>query len=71
MTTLRVFWKDKFGGRSVTINAADFNPALHRLEADGGWGRAAVRESQPVEAAESPLPEPDTIKPKPSRKPAK
>ncbi len=37
MKTIRVFWKGKFNGALVTINAADFDPSIHRHEADGQW----------------------------------
>lgn len=37
MNTIRVYWKDKFNGALVTINAADFDPAIHRTQAEGRW----------------------------------
>ncbi|MBL8186584.1 MAG: hypothetical protein JNK38_01180 [Acidobacteria bacterium] len=37
METITVFWKGKFDGAAVSINALDFNPAIHRREADGPW----------------------------------
>lgn len=59
METIKVFWKDKFGGKLVSINAVDFNPDLHRREWDGPWTPAKiapvtvtpVSESVPVEDA--------------------
>lgn len=43
--TIRVFWKDKFEGQAVTISAGDYNPALHRHQADGPWGAGVGLES--------------------------
>ncbi len=40
MNTIPVFWKDKFNGKAVTINAADFNSEIHRHKADGPWPTA-------------------------------
>jgi hypothetical protein len=40
--TARVFWKDKFDGKSVAIDAADFNPAIHRRAEDGPWPSKAI-----------------------------
>lgn len=37
MNTIRVFWKGKFEGKAVTIDATAFDPAIHRHEADGRW----------------------------------
>lgn len=42
METVKVFWKGKFNGRSVAINAADFDPAIHRNAADGPWPKEIV-----------------------------
>lgn len=39
METIKVFWKDKFDGKAVTINADDFDPAIHRT--DQPWGVSA------------------------------
>lgn len=58
MNTIKVFWKGKFNGQSVAINATDFNPAIHRLEADGDW--------PPVKTAWV-EPEPEAIQEKPSQ----
>lgn len=54
METIRVYWKDKFGGRAVAINRADFDPTVHRTEAAGPWLAAEV--------VEIPAPVPDTGK---------
>lgn len=59
MNTIRVFWKGKFDGRAVQIDAASFNPDLHRREWDGPWTAVKVTpvtvtpvsESVPVEDA--------------------
>lgn len=45
MQTVKVFWKDKFDGKAVTINESDFDAALHRVEADGPWKVAASNDT--------------------------
>jgi hypothetical protein len=47
MNTIKVYWKGKFNGALVTINAADFDPTMHRHAADGRWPNA-----EPLPAAE-------------------
>jgi hypothetical protein len=47
METIKVFWKDKFNGELVLINASDFDPAKHRREADGPWLVEATDPSSP------------------------
>lgn len=37
MNTIKVFWKNKFGGRVVQISASDFDAAIHRRTEDGPW----------------------------------
>lgn len=39
----------RFGGELMTINDADFDPAIHRREADGPWpkGKAAPAADAP------------------------
>jgi hypothetical protein len=54
METIRVFWKGKFNGRAAKINAQDFDPAVHRLEADGPW--PATESPQQRGAGENPDP---------------
>lgn len=49
MNTIKVYWKGKFAGRSVAINATDFDPAIHRAEADGDWPTARKAQPEPVE----------------------
>lgn len=50
METIKVFWKDKFNGRAVVINAADFDPAIHQV------GKPWVVGGQDAGAAEEPNP---------------
>jgi hypothetical protein len=47
METIKVYWKGKFNGKAVAINAADFNPKFHRNEFDGAWP-AEKAEVKPV-----------------------
>ncbi len=50
MDTVKVFWKDKFVGKSVVINATDFDPEIHRNEAVGDWAKT----EPPVEQTDAP-----------------
>jgi hypothetical protein len=47
MNTLKVFWKDKFAGRAVSINETDFGPSIHRRAVDGPWPKAEESETEP------------------------
>lgn len=60
MQTIQVIWKGKFGGKPVTINAADFDPAIHLIP--GG----AVS----TETVEAPVVEPEPVAEEPAE-PAK
>lgn len=67
MSTIRVFWKGKFEGKAVTIDATAFDPAIHRHEADGHWPAKA----EPVVEAKADATEPAetaTEEAKPKRK---
>lgn len=59
--TLKVFWKGKFDGAQVTINAEDFDPALHSTEAP-----RVEAKPEPKPKAKAPEPEilPSAIKAK-------
>ena len=73
MSTIKVFWKGKFGGRAVAIDAAAFDPAVRRHEADGGWEMPAKQKPEPVpqvEASGLTVAEPITDEPKPTRRKA-
>jgi hypothetical protein len=58
METLKVYWLGKFNGRQVTINAVDFDPAIHSLEP---VKKAPVVEPE-IDAAV--IVEPEPVKPK-------
>ena len=42
IVTIKVYWKDKFDGQPVKINAEDFDATRHRLEADGPWPQSGT-----------------------------
>lgn len=48
MDTLKVY-DLRFNGELMIINAADFDPAVHRREEDGPWGKGV---SRPVPGAD-------------------
>jgi len=52
MNTLKVFWKDKFGGKAVTINESDIDSKIHRLAADGPWPAAEAEVEAEADAPE-------------------
>lgn len=53
--TVKVYWKGKFNGAQVTINAEDFDPALHSTEAPKVEAKPKAQEAvQPVLAADKP-----------------
>lgn len=57
METIKVFWKGKFGGELVSINALEFNPYIHRREADGPWPVEAAGDSgdgEPISETDKP-----------------
>lgn len=65
MQTIRVYWKEKFAGKSVVINAADFNVAIHRRAEDGPWQRPAEK---PAETAAPSAPPQDAENESPAPK---
>lgn len=61
MNTIQVYWKGKFNGKAVTINADEFDATIHRPISDGDWPSA-----KPVQAEPKPEPvlvEAETITP--------
>lgn len=44
--TISVFWKGKFGGKAVQIDADQFNAKLHRLESEGPWPAAEAPKAE-------------------------
>lgn len=57
MATIQVYWNGKFGGRLVTIEEADFDPAIHRLPGQPEPA-AQTAEAEEVEADIHVLPAP-------------
>lgn len=59
MQTVKVFWKGKFNGKSVAINAADFDPLIHRPASEGYWPEdkakmeAEIEPESPVESTKA------------------
>lgn len=64
MATIQVYWTGKFNGRLVTIEAEDFNPAIHRLPGDP---EASARRPIEAEEAEADIP----VIPAPAPRPRK
>lgn len=57
MQTIQVMWPKKFGQRIVTINAADFDPAIHLIPGGAvstGTVEAPIAEPEPVVEVEPP-----------------